>query len=89
MVSWNRFYPMLREDSFLRMEGSMNAVMRRVAKDKGVLLIDAAKAMPSGPMYFGDFVHFNDKGSAAFSRIVADDLAQRLRAQAPAALPSR
>jgi lysophospholipase L1-like esterase len=89
LVSWNRFYPMLREDSFLRMEGSMNAVMRRVAKEKYVLLVDAAKAMPSGPWYFGDFVHFNDNGSAAFSRIVADDLGPRLTGQAQAALPSR
>jgi lysophospholipase L1-like esterase len=83
LVSWNRFYPMLREDAFLRMEASMNGVMRSVARDKGVLLVDAAQAMPSGPAYFGDFVHFNDRGSAVFSRIVADKLAPRLRAQAP------
>ena len=89
LISWNRFYPMLREDSFLRMEGSMNAVMKRVAKEQGVLLIDAAKAMPSGPGYFADFVHFNDRGSAAFSGIVAEKLAPQLMAQAQAALRSR
>jgi lysophospholipase L1-like esterase len=74
LVSWQRFYPMLREDAFLKMEDSMNGVMRQVAQQQGVLLIDAAPAMPSGPEYFGDFVHFTDKGSAAFSQIVATKL---------------
>jgi lysophospholipase L1-like esterase len=74
LVSWQRFYPMLREDAFLKMEASMNDVMRQVARQQDVLLIDAAEAMPSGPEYFGDFVHFTDKGAAAFSEIVADKL---------------
>ena len=88
LVSWQRFYPMLREDAFLKMEVSMNDVMRQVAQQQGVLLIDAAPAMPSGPNYFGDFVHFTDKGSAAFSQIVADKLTPMLyssSAQSPAA----
>ena len=80
LISWHRFYPMLREDAFLKMEAAMNAVIRRVAQRKGVLLIDAAQAMPSGPAYFGDFVHFTDQGSAAFSQIVAEQLAPRLTA---------
>jgi lysophospholipase L1-like esterase len=78
LVSWQRFYPMLREDAFLKMEATMNNVMRRVAQQQGVLLIDAAPAMPSGPAYFGDFVHFTDKGSAVFSQIVADKLTPSL-----------
>jgi lysophospholipase L1-like esterase len=78
LISWQRFYPMLRADGFLSMEAAMNGVMRQVAEQEGVLLVDAAQAMPSGPAYFGDFVHFTDKGSAAFSRIVADKLAPRL-----------
>ncbi len=82
LISWRRFYPMLREDAFLRMEVTMNDVMRRVAHDKGVLLIDAAAGMPSGPEYFGDFVHFTDKGSAFFSRMVAQKLRPELTAQA-------
>jgi lysophospholipase L1-like esterase len=83
LVSWHKFYPMLREDAFLSMEAAMNDVMRRVAREQGVPLIDAARAMPSGPRYFQDFVHFTDKGSAAFSEIVADKLTPQLIAQAP------
>jgi hypothetical protein len=90
LISWRKFYPMLREDAFLRMEAAMNDVMRRVARDKGVLLIDVAHAMPAGPQYFGDFVHFTDKGSEAFSRIVAQQLSPELMAQAIAVpAPSR
>ena len=81
LVSWHKFYPMLREDAFLRMEASMNDVMRQVARDQSVLLIDAAQAMPSGPAYFADFVHFTDKGSAEFSQIVGDKLMPSLQSK--------
>jgi hypothetical protein len=74
LIAWHKFYPMLREEAFLPMEASMNGVMRQVARDKSVLLIDAAEGMPSGPEYFADFVHFTDKGSAAFSHIVGEKL---------------
>jgi lysophospholipase L1-like esterase len=89
LISWQRFYPMLRADAFLRMEASMNEVMRQVAQQQRVLLVDAAQAMPRGPAYFGDFVHFTDKGSAIFSQIVAAKLAPTLRAEAPALPQSR
>jgi lysophospholipase L1-like esterase len=82
LISWHRFYPMLREDAFLGMEVAMNDVMRRVAQEQGVLLVDAAREMPAGPQYFFDFVHFTDKGSAAFSGIVAQKLRPELTAQA-------
>jgi lysophospholipase L1-like esterase len=85
LVSWQRFYPMLREDAFLKMEATMNGVMRQVAQQQGVLLVDVAEAMPSGPNYFGDFVHFTDQGSAAFSRIVAEKLEPSLTAWAATA----
>jgi hypothetical protein len=88
LVSWRRFYPMLKEDGFLPMEATMNDVMRRAARDRNVLLVDAARDLPSGPEYFGDFVHFTDKGSAAFSSIVARQLQPELSAQALAALPA-
>jgi hypothetical protein len=78
LVAWRKFYPMLREDSFLTMEATMNDVMRQTARDNGALLIDAARAMPSGPTFFGDFVHFTDRGSTAFSRIVAEKLTPQL-----------
>jgi len=83
LVSWRRFYPMLREDAFLSMEDSMNDVARNVAREQNVLLIDAARAMPSGPEYFADFVHFTDKGSATFSNIVAQKLMPQFAASAP------
>jgi len=81
LVSWHKFYPMLREDAFMGMEETMNDVMRRVARERSVPLVDAARQMPSGPQYFQDFVHFTDKGSAAFSEIVARTLRPELMAQ--------
>ncbi len=80
LISWRVFYPMLKENGFLPMEDSMNQVIRRTAAAENVLLIDAAPAMPAGPKYFGDFVHFTDKGAEVFSQFVAGRLAPYLKA---------
>ena len=75
LIAWRKFYPNLREDGFLRMENTMNAVTRRVAHDENVLLIDPAPDMPPGPRYFSDFVHFTNQGATLFSRFLARSLA--------------
>ena len=74
LSSWRRFYPMLKEEAFLPMEASMNDVIREVARQTGTPLIDPVARMPSGPDYFSDFVHFTNRGAAAFSSLVADGI---------------
>ena len=88
LVSWRVFYPMLKESGFLSMENSMNQVIRRVASAQDVPLLDAAPIMPSGPKYFGDFVHFTDSGAEIFSRFVAARLLPYLKADPATSLPS-
>jgi lysophospholipase L1-like esterase len=78
LVSWRVFYPMLKESGFLSMEDSMNGVIRKVAAAEEIALLDAAPAMPTGPKYFSDFVHFTDKGAEIFSQFVAGHLAPNL-----------
>ena len=49
-----------------------NDVMRRVAADEGLLLIDPNDAVGPDEALFDDWIHTNDRGSEAFARAVAE-----------------
>lgn len=72
LVTWRQFYPMLREEGVVDMEDRMNAEIRRIAETRHLPVVDAARAVPPGPRYFADFVHFTNDGAAIFARLVAD-----------------
>jgi hypothetical protein len=74
LVAWRKFYPMLAPGGFLDMEERMNAVVRAVAKERGLGLADAARRMPTGARYFAEFVHFTDEGAGRLADLVADAL---------------
>jgi lysophospholipase L1-like esterase len=56
-----------------------NDVMRRVASDERVLLIDLARELPKDSKYFYDFLHFTNEGAARVGSIVAGHLEPYLR----------
>jgi hypothetical protein len=64
LTAWRRFFPMLEEDGFLDMESRMNEVVRRVAFQYQVPLIDAERKLPRGSENFADFSHLTDKGAS-------------------------
>jgi lysophospholipase L1-like esterase len=72
LLAWRRFYPELREEGFLDLEQRANEVIRAVAAEHKVSLVDAAAAIPAGPAHFADFVHFTDKGAALMAGLIAD-----------------
>jgi lysophospholipase L1-like esterase len=51
-----------------------NDVTRRVALDRHVLLIDAARELPKDSRLFYDFIHFTNEGAARLGEIVASHL---------------
>jgi lysophospholipase L1-like esterase len=51
-----------------------NRVIRQVATETGVLLIEAAESVPGDSQHFNDSVHFKDAGADAMARVVADGL---------------
>jgi lysophospholipase L1-like esterase len=71
LLAWRRFYPELLEEGFLDLERRANDVIRSVAAQYEVPLVDAAAAIPRGPAYFADFVHFTDKGARVIGQLVA------------------
>jgi lysophospholipase L1-like esterase len=85
LVAWRRFYPMLAEEGFLDMERRMNQVLRDVAWQRGLILVDAAEKIEPGPRTFVEFVHFTDAGAAQLAGLVAAGLEPLLaRAHSPA-----
>ncbi len=56
-----------------------NDVMRHVASDEHVLLIDLARELPKDSKYFYDFLHFTNDGAARVGSIIAAHLEPHLR----------
>ncbi len=71
---------LFKYSSFLSVEGwvasveRLNTVVKRVATDEGVMLIDVASAVADHPEYFRDFVHFTPAGHEAVARTMRDAL---------------
>ena len=53
---------------------AMNATVRAVGKEKGVLVIDLASRIPHDREYLYDMVHFTEKGSIEAASIIATEL---------------
>jgi len=75
LVAWRKFFPEMKEDGFVVMERQLNDVMRDVARERGLLLVDAARIMPPGQTCFADFSHLTDDGAARLARILDDAIA--------------
>jgi len=57
-----------------------NDAMRRVAKDRDVLLVDAAVEMPKDSRLYYDLMHFTNDGAARLGEIVSNRLEPYLKA---------
>jgi lysophospholipase L1-like esterase len=87
LVSWRKFYPMLREDGFLDMEQRMNGEIRQVANQEQIMLVDAADEIPPGRKYFVDFSHFTTAGAEVMASLLADGLQPLIDARLPHGTP--
>ena len=71
---------LFKYSSFLSVEGwvtsveRLNAVVRRVAAQEGIMLIDVEGAVAGRPEFFRDFVHFTPAGHEAVARTMRDAL---------------
>lgn len=78
MLTWRRFYPTLLPEGFLDLEKRANEVVRSVAAEAGVPLVDAAASIPGGAANFADFVHFTDQGAGLMAELIAERIAGKL-----------
>jgi lysophospholipase L1-like esterase len=74
LIAWRKFYPMLKEAGFIDMERRMNDVMRSIAPEENVVLVDAAREIPPTSEYFADFSHFTNAGSQLIAQKLAEGM---------------
>ena len=73
---------LFKNSSFLSVEGwvtsveRLNMVVKRVATDEGIMLIDIESTVANHPEYFRDYVHFTPAGHEAVARTMRDALMQ-------------
>lgn len=71
---------LFKYSSFLSVEGwvtsveRLNAVVRQVAAQEGIMLIDVEGAVAGRPEFFRDFIHFTPAGHEAVARTMRDAL---------------
>lgn len=66
-------------DNFVRLYAKTNEIVRKVAKDEKVFLIDLDSQIPSTNRYIYDSVHLNNQGS----ELVAEKITMALRKRHP------
>jgi hypothetical protein len=79
LTGWRMQYPELREGGFLDLERRANDVIRSLASEQGVLLIDAGSKLAGQPELFADHAHFTDAGSQKMGSLIAREVAPLLR----------
>jgi len=70
MLAWRRFYPRLKEGGFLDLEHRTNTAVKELGVELNMPVVDAAASIPSGSIYFADFVHFTDVGSMQMAKLL-------------------
>ncbi len=63
--------PWLTPQTILQGSEEYNEIIRQVARDKRLLLIDVAERIPGDSQHFLDSVHYKDRGSARFAEEAA------------------
>lgn len=61
------YAPFMPHDGFVRAFARYNEIIRAVAKETGVLLVEGEHDIPGAASHFVDSVHFSDAGSAAMA----------------------
>jgi hypothetical protein len=72
--AWRRFFPELSEHGFLELEKAANDLIRHIAKEASLPLVDADQAMSGHSSYFADFAHFTDSGAERLASLLVPAL---------------
>ena len=71
---------LFKRNSFLSVEGwvtsveRLNAHIKQISNEEGILLIDVEGAVAGRPVFFRDFIHFTPAGHEAVARVMSDAL---------------
>lgn len=83
------YMPYMTPQALLEGFDEFNAVIREVAAQKDVLLVDVAEAVPGDSLHYNDSVHFKDRGCEVLAEAVARAVSSSPRFQALCAASGR
>jgi lysophospholipase L1-like esterase len=69
MLRYNRY---LSPQGWTRTIARLNALVRRLADEEGVVLVDCERAMTGNARYFRDYVHFTPAGHKKMAELVGE-----------------
>jgi hypothetical protein len=64
-------------DEFVRLYAEFNELLRKIAGEEQIMLIDLDKEIDPSDQYFYDTVHLNNVGSEKTARIIAENFLKR------------
>lgn len=79
IAAWRKFYPQLSEMALLEMEYLGNEIIRGVAQQLSIPIVDLANLLPKHEEVFADFVHFTDNGAASAAEIIGKGVEEAVR----------
>ena len=83
--AWEKFYPRATGATLVAFDSAAAEVVRRIAADSGVVLVDAWREFRGAPAekMFADFSHFTDAGSARMAALLRPAVARALGCRLP------
>jgi lysophospholipase L1-like esterase len=75
------------DDLPIRLDTDYNEIMKQVARDESVELVNAAKELDDRPSVYVDLAHFNAEGHRRVAELLAPRIRQMLKASHNRILP--
>lgn len=76
LTGWRLQYPRIQQDALLDLEVRANTVIREVAAEEHVQVVDAAAALSGNPDNFADHAHFTDGGADKMALLLSRPVLQ-------------
>ena len=64
LQAWQKFYPRANDTVLIEFDAAANGLVRRLAQEYAVEVVDIAERVAGDPNDFADFSHFTDSGAA-------------------------
>jgi lysophospholipase L1-like esterase len=85
LTGWRLQYPRIRQSGLLDLETNANALIRSVADEEQVKVVDAASALSGDQANFADHAHFTNRGAAKMGALLSSAILGSLVAAGPRA----
>lgn len=70
LQAWQKFYPRAKDNVLIDFDARANEIVRALAREQGVDVVDIAEQVAGDPQDFADFSHFTDTGAAKAAAVL-------------------